>query len=126
MRLATRFGLSILLWTASNAFGQTTVSSHGNQDARNLIAMDYEQFVSYWTTEPGWHSELQLRNNLPDQDLSVLPILRTADGAETNLPAVIVKPAEVKSIDIGANSRDGTALLFFGTTLPPPALFTQP
>src|SRR5713226_635892 len=26
-------------------------------------ATDQEQFVSYWTTETGWRTELQLRNN---------------------------------------------------------------
>lgn len=39
--------------------------------------------------------------NLPDQDLTVSPILRTADGLETTLAAVTIKPAQVKSIDIG-------------------------
>jgi hypothetical protein len=121
MRFATRVAFAILLSMASSAFCQTTVSSHGNQDPRNLIAMDYEQFVSYWTTEPGWHSELQLRNNLPDRDLSVLPILRTADGAETKLPAVIVKPTEVKSIDIGESApqlagRYGSVVLRYHST----------
>jgi hypothetical protein len=26
-------------------------------------AVDQEQFVPYWTSETGWNSELQLRNN---------------------------------------------------------------
>src|SRR6266849_10129474 len=32
---------------------------------------EYEQFLAYWTTEAGWHSEVQLRNNLPSQELVV-------------------------------------------------------
>jgi hypothetical protein len=44
-----------------------------------------EQFVAYWTTETGWTSELQLRNNAVAQDLTVTPVLRLADGAETSL-----------------------------------------
>jgi hypothetical protein len=104
MRVANRVGITIVLLMASHLLGQTTLSSHGKQKPRNLAAADYEQFVPYWTTEPSWHSELQLRNNLPDHELTVLPVLRTADGAETSLPAVTVKPAEVKSIDIGQSA----------------------
>lgn len=40
-----------------------------NQHVR--AAKDYQQFVPYWTTEGSWHSELQLRNNLKGQDLTV-------------------------------------------------------
>lgn len=121
MRLATPVGATILISMIFNAFGQTTIGPHGNQDPRNLTAMDYEQFVSYWTTEPGWHSELQLRNNQPDHDLAVLPILRTADGGEAKLPAVIVKPAQVKSIDIGESApqlagRYGSVVLRYHST----------
>jgi hypothetical protein len=64
------------------------------------IPADQEQFISYWTTETGWHSEIQLRNNLAAQDLTVTPALRTADGAETLLSPVTIKPQEVKTIDI--------------------------
>jgi hypothetical protein len=47
-------------------------------------------------------SELQLRNNQVDQDLTVTPVLRTADGAETALAPVTIKPQEVKAIDLEA------------------------
>jgi hypothetical protein len=63
---------------------------------------DQEQIVPYWTTETGWKSELQLRNNAVGQDLTVTPVLRLADGAETSLAAVTIKPQEVKSIDLDA------------------------
>jgi len=61
---------------------------------------DQEQFLSYWTAEPGWSSELQLRNNAPAQDLQITPVLRLPDGAETMLAPVTVKPQEVQSIDL--------------------------
>jgi hypothetical protein len=67
-----------------------------------LQAVGQHQVVAYWTTETGWNSELQLRNNALSQDLIVTPVLRLADGAETSLASVTVKPQEVKSIDIGA------------------------
>ncbi len=52
------------------------------------VVSDQEQYVSYWTTEANWHSELQLRNNSPSVDLIVTPSLRSADGTETKLAAV--------------------------------------
>ena len=50
---------------------------------------DHEQVAAYWTTEPGWRTELQLRNSLASEDLTVTPALRSADGKETALPAVV-------------------------------------
>ena len=47
-----------------------------------------EQHAVYWTDEPGWHSELQLRNNLAAQSLTVTPYLRSSDGNEAALPPV--------------------------------------
>jgi len=63
---------------------------------------DQEQILAYWTSETGWNSELQLRNNALSQDLTVTPVLRLADGAETSLAPVTIKPQEVKSVDIEA------------------------
>lgn len=63
-------------------------------------AADQEQFLSYWTTEIGWRTELELRNNWPSQDLTVTPVLRTPDGNETALSPVTIKPKEAKSIDL--------------------------
>ena len=60
----------------------------------------FEQYLVYWTTEPGWRTELQLRNNLELGELSVTPALRTADGTETALPAVTIKPGDVVSVDL--------------------------
>jgi hypothetical protein len=66
-------------------------------------ATDNEQFVAYWTTETGWHSELQLRNNRTDGDLIVTPALRIAGtGAETALAPVTIKPQEVIAVDLDA------------------------
>ncbi len=76
---------------------------------------DQEQFVSYWTTETGWKSELQLRNNVVGQNLTVTPALRLADGAETTLAAVTIKPQEVKSIDIDTAIASAAAPHLVGT-----------
>jgi hypothetical protein len=87
------FGCLLLMVTLS-------VCSTPALAAHHLEYKDFEQFVPYWTTEGSWHSELQLRNNVNGQDLIVTPSVRTADGTETRLPAVTIKPQEVKTIDI--------------------------
>lgn len=63
-------------------------------------AVDQQQFISYWTTETGWRTVLQLRNNQVGHILTVTPILRAADGAETALFPVLVQPQEVKTLDV--------------------------
>ena len=65
-----------------------------------FVIEDQEQILSYWTAQGGWHSELQLRNNLPALDLTVTPVLRGPDGSETPLPAVTVKPQEVRTMNL--------------------------
>jgi hypothetical protein len=86
------------------AFAQTPPDS----DARHHPAQpapaptDHEQILAYWTTETGWHSELQLRNNQMSGDLIVTPALRTTNGVETKLSPVTVKPQEVKVVDLDA------------------------
>lgn len=54
----------------------------------------FEQYAAYWTTEPGWHTELQLRNNLDPGDLTVTPTLRSASGVETALPPVAIRSGD--------------------------------
>jgi len=63
-------------------------------------ATDQQQFVSYWTTETGWRTELQLRNNQVSDVLTVTPVVRAADGTETPLFPVVVQPQEVKTVDV--------------------------
>jgi hypothetical protein len=74
-----------------------------------------QQFVAYWTTEAGWHCELQLRNNQANADLIVTPALRLPNGAETALAAVTVKPNEVQSIDLDAAIAAARAPQLVGT-----------
>jgi hypothetical protein len=100
--------LLVLIGCYASAFAQeadVAPDAAGNANSarvRQTETQGFEQFVAYWTTEDSWHSELQLKNNQPGRDLTVLPALRTPDGAETALPAVTIKSQEVKSIDIGA------------------------
>lgn len=39
-----------------------------------------ESTAPYWTAEPGWHTEFQLKNNLAQSDLTVTPVLRMKGG----------------------------------------------
>lgn len=59
-----------------------------------------ELFLSYWTVEPGWSTELEVRNNVAWRDLVVTPVLRTAAGSEIALAPVTVPPEHVASIDL--------------------------
>ena len=102
-----RYFLSLAALTAilSTASGQTPLSPpkpRQHPTPPPPPPTDQEQSVAYWTTETGWTSELQLRNNAVGQDLTVTPVLRLADGAETSLAAVTIKPQEVKSINLDA------------------------
>jgi len=43
----------------------------------------FEQSVTYWTSEPNRDTELQLRNHLASEPLSVTPVLRLPSGQGT-------------------------------------------
>jgi hypothetical protein len=75
---------------------------------------DQQQFLSYWTTETGWRTELQFRNNQVSDILTVTPVLRAADGTETPLFPVVVQPQEVKTIDV-ATAIGNSAPQLIGT-----------
>lgn len=87
---------------------QSSLSSGGQTTAGRVSlpplplppATDQEQFLPYWTTEPGWASEIQLRNDQAGQDLTVTPVLRSSNGAETNLLPITVKPHEAVIADV--------------------------
>ena len=85
---------SLLLLCSTLLHAQSAPARHSEISA-------YEQYVAYWTTEPGWRTELQLRNNLDPGELTVAPALRTADGTETALPPVTIKSGDVASLDVG-------------------------
>jgi hypothetical protein len=119
--------LSVCCFLATNSWSQAPPTQNSqNQDklaitpgsVRVQLPMnpaDQEQFIVYWTSETGWKSELQLRNNLAAQDLTVTPALRLPDGSETSLAAVIVKPQELKSVDLDSAITAASAPQLVGT-----------
>lgn len=60
-----------------------------------------EQYATYWSSEPGWDTELQLKNNLASEPLAVTPILRMASGREISLTPVTI-PANT-SVSVRVN-----------------------
>src|SRR5579863_8878033 len=82
--------------------------------AAKLEPKPQEVFVAYWTAEPGWRTELQLRNNLESDDLTVTPALRTADGVETEISPVVIKSNEVASLDISDAVQNAAPRLLGG------------
>ena len=87
--------ISVLLLCSPWTYAQAAKSA-----APHPQPQDYEQYVTYWTAEPGWRTELQLRNNLDPAELTVTPVLRTADGAETAISPATIKSGDVVSLDL--------------------------
>ena len=121
----------ILFATSFVATGQQTAATpakisevsakHARIAAAKIIpTKDFEQFVPYWTAEGGWHTELQLRNNLTADDLVVAPALRSANGVEVALNPIRLLPGEVRTISLadaltGVNSDLAGKAYAFGS-----------
>ncbi len=52
----------------------------------------FEQHAAYWSSEPGWDTELQLKNNLAAASLTVTPVLRLVSGQEIPLDPLTIPP----------------------------------
>jgi hypothetical protein len=96
----THFSLALLILMSVASQCSFAQSPLAHQHPAPPAAEDQEQFISYWTTETGWRTEIDLRNNQVDQSLTVTPVLRATDGAEIPLSAVVVLPQEVKTFDV--------------------------
>jgi hypothetical protein len=57
--------------------------------------------VPYWTTEPGWNTQVEVRNNRRNGPVTVTPILRLASGREVPLSAISVDQSDSKPVDVG-------------------------
>jgi len=101
-RLATLFA-SLLIATLP-AICQTPQPKFPKPGTRVGLAdwkpTQQEVMASYWSLEPGWNTELEIRNNLVERQLTVTPVLRTAAGREIALPDVVLASEEVTSINL--------------------------
>jgi hypothetical protein len=59
-----------------------------------------EVSAAYWTLEPGWNTDVEMRNNLAFRDLTITPVLRAASGQEVSLAPVTVAAQHVISLDL--------------------------
>ena len=104
-RLATLFApVSILLLAAVAATCQPP-QPHFPKPGTTVALADWkptqqEVIACYWSLEPGWNTELEIRNNLAKRQLTVTPVLRTAAGREIALPDIILASEEVTSINL--------------------------
>ncbi len=70
-----------------------------------------EASTAYWTLEPGWNTELEMRNNLTFRELTVTPVLRTAAGQETSLAPVTIAPQHIVSLDLRSLAQSDPNIL---------------
>lgn len=70
-----------------------------------------EVSTAYWTLETGWNTELEMRNNLLSRELTVTPVLRTADGQEASLAPVTIAPQHVVSLDLRSLAQNDPKIL---------------
>jgi hypothetical protein len=74
--------------------------------ARVSAVKAFEQVATYWTSEPGWDTELQLRNNLYSAPLTVTPVLRLASGQEIPLTAVTIPANASASVSVNESLQE--------------------
>jgi hypothetical protein len=74
--------------------------------ARILSMKALEQHAAYWTSEPGWDTALQLKDNLASAPLTVTPILRLASGQEIPLTPVTISANASVSISVNQELRE--------------------
>jgi hypothetical protein len=66
------------------------IAAASTAHAQKPSSRPQEVFAPFWTSEPGWETELQLKNNLASGPPTVTPVLRLATGEETALDPVTI------------------------------------
>jgi len=74
-------------------------TAHG---VRSTKAIPQEAYAGYWTDEPGWHTELEIRNNLRAAPIEVTPVLRLSDGTEISLSPQNIEANSAVMVDVSA------------------------
>ncbi|HEX3437192.1 MAG TPA: hypothetical protein VHT24_10540 [Pseudacidobacterium sp.] len=99
-RLLSAFVLFFTVLALVAQESSTSPTPASNSMNGKFLPAPQEQFAPYWTTEGGWHSELQMRNNTAGRSLTVTPVLRDHTGTEYPLAPVTIAPNEIKSVDV--------------------------
>ncbi len=82
--------------------------SFAGDSSKKATSKDNELAVAYSIAEPGTEVIAVLRNNLPDSELVIQPVLRSATGTETQGQSITLRAREVRHIPL--------AVLFSGIT----------
>jgi hypothetical protein len=67
---------------------------------KTALFAPHEVVAGYWSVEPGWHTELELGNNLTSRSLVVRTTLTTFQGTEIDLDPITVAPGEMRTFDL--------------------------
>ena len=105
--------LSILLFAftlSAQNLPQPTARIAGERLAHSTAQQ--EVVAPYWTSEPGWETELQLKNNLSNGPLTVTPVLRLSSGQEIPLDPVTIDPNDSASVWVNEGLLKHSAGLF--------------
>jgi hypothetical protein len=70
-----------------------------------------EVSAAYWTLEPGWNTDVEMRNNLKFRELTITPVLRAASGQEVSLAPVTVAAQHVISLDLRSLAQSQPQIL---------------
>lgn len=62
-------------------------------------AAPQEVFAPFWSVQPGWHTELMIRNNTGTK-MTVVPFLRSRTGVETALEPAVMAPNDAKTVSV--------------------------
>jgi hypothetical protein len=96
-RCALLLLLLVFSLSTSNVFAQAKQKTvHRKPPA----ATEQEVYAAYWTLEPGWHTDIEVRNNITDIPLIVTPTLRLSTGDEIDLAPVTIAPQDVSVISL--------------------------
>jgi len=110
LHMAYRFvAAALLLFCSLDAYSQTQPPRHLPSPKvlgpANWNPSPKEVTAAYWTLEPGWSTELEMRNNLLHRELTITPVLRMGAGKEIALPPVTVAPQHIVSIDLRSSGQ---------------------
>jgi hypothetical protein len=98
-RIMTVCFLAVSFSTSINAVDMTKVLANAKETTA-IKPVQHEKVAPYWTMEPGWHTNLQLRNNLLTSDLTVATFLRLSNGSEVRLSTVTIPAGTVTTVDL--------------------------
>jgi hypothetical protein len=91
---------------AKPALGSTSITAKQSATARIQDVRQLQHlYAPYWIAENGWDTEVQLRNNLPSEPLTVTPVLHAASGETVTLADIIVAGNDTQTIHISQTLR---------------------